>query len=104
MPSSLDTAVPIQGTAPNPEITTIQPMRHRGRVKFHNGQVDHTPSAPPPRIRASQVAPEVSTRALALILQTGVYTIPLKFPLPSPIPNPCTIHDISIQIPRLTTL
>ena len=104
MPFSLDATVLTQGTAPNPEITTIRPMRHRGRVKSHNGQVAHTPSAPPPRIRASQVAPEVSTRALGLILQTGVYTIPLKFLPPSPIPNPCTIHDISIQIPRPTTL
>ena len=104
MPFSLGTTVPVPETAPKLEIMTIRPMRHRGRVKFHNGQVDHTPSAPPPHILASQVVLEVSTRALGLILQTGAFTIPLKsLPLP-PIPKPCTIHDICIRILQSTTL
>ena len=104
-PFSLETAAPIQNTAaPNPETMTTRPMRHRVLVRFRNGQVDHTPSAPPPRIHASRVALEASIRVLVSILQIEAFTIPLRFLPLSPIPKPCPIYDICIRILRSTTL
>lgn len=79
-------------------------MRHRDPVKFPNGQVDRTLSAPPPRIRVSRAGLGVSTLALVLIPRIEAFTIPLKFLLPSLIPKPFTIHDIYTRTLQLRTL
>lgn len=103
-PFDPDTTGPTQETAPNRETTTARPMCHRGRAKFRNGQVDHTQSAPPPRIRVSRVAPEVLIQALVTILQIELFTIPLKFHPPPLTLKSSTILDICIRILQSTTL
>lgn len=83
---------------------TIQRMRHRDLVKFRNGQAVHTPSTHPPHIRASQVAQEVFTRALVLIPQIELFTIPLKYPLLFLAPKSSTVHGICARTLQSTTL